>query len=176
MEFKRLKIPDVILIEPPSFEDDRGFFYESYNKKEFDKIVGEEINFVQDNFSCSSSGVLRGIHYQEYPFSQGKLVRVSKGKVFDVAIDLREESPFYLSWVSAELSDENKRQLWIPEGFGHAFLTLSDEAHFNYKTTNFYNPSFEKTIIWNDSKIGIKWPEVENLNISEKDLKGEHLV
>ena len=165
----------VALIKPEIFSDKRGFFYESWNSVNFNEKIARR-NFCQDNHSHSLKGVLRGIHYQLNPFAQGKLIRCTKGVIYDVAIDLRKNSPTYKEWSGVELNETNKYSLWIPEGFGHAFLTLSDEAHFNYKTTNFYNPSFEKTIIWNDSKIGIKWPEVENLNISEKDLKGEHLV
>ena len=137
MKVTPLRIPDVKLIEPEVFEDERGFFYESFNQQKFNEAMGENISFVQDNHSKSSKGVLRGLHYQEAPFAQGKLVRVVTGVVFDVAVDIRKESPTYGQWVSEVLSAENKKQLWIPEGFAHGFLTLTDATEFLYKTTNF---------------------------------------
>ena len=139
-----LKIPDVKLIEPDVFEDERGFFYESFNQQKFNEAIGQDILFVQDNHSKSSKGVLRGLHYQEEPFAQGKLVRVIAGEVFDVAVDVRKDSSTYGQWVAEVLSWENKKQLWIPEGFENGFLTLSNEAQFLYKTTDFYNKESEK--------------------------------
>ena len=158
MRVTPLKIPDVKLIEPVVFEDERGFFYESFNQQKFNEAIGKNITFVQDNHSMSSKGVLRGLHYQEAPFAQGKLVRVIAGEVFDVAVDIRKESPTYGQWVSEILSAENKKQLWIPEGFAHGFLTLSDTAEFLYKTTSHYKKDHEKTICYNDSFYSISWP------------------
>lgn len=176
MELDKLKIPDLIVLKPKKFKDERGYFQETYNKKQFNKFVGRKVNFVQDNFSVSKKGVLRGIHFQKKPFEQGKLVRVSMGRVIDIAVDLRENSETYLQWDKIELSEENGYQLWIPEGFGHAFFTLSDIAHFCYKTTNFYNPASEDCIIWNDPKIGIIF-DTENIpiKISPKDKLGRML-
>ena len=137
MKVTPLKIPDVKLIEPDVFEDERGFFFESFNQQKFNEAIGQDVTFVQDNHSKSSKGVLRGLHYQEAPFEQGKLVRVIAGEVFDVAVDIRKGSPTYGQWVSEILSAENKKQLWIPEGFAHGFLTISSEAEFIYKTTSY---------------------------------------
>ena len=161
MKVTPLKIPDVKLIEPSVFEDERGFFYESFNQQKFNKEIGENITFVQDNHSKSSKGVLRGLHYQEEPFAQGKLVRVIVGEVFDVAVDVRKQSPTYGQWVSEVLSGENKKQLWIPEGFAHGFLTISTKAEFLYKTTNFYNKKSEYTIHWKDNDFFIDWPMLD---------------
>jgi len=169
MKVTPLKIPDVKLIEPDVFEDERGFFYESFNQQKFNKAVGENITFVQDNHSKSSKGVLRGLHYQETPYAQGKLVRVVAGEVFDVAVDIRKESPTYGKWVSEVLSSENKKQLWIPEGFAHGFLTLSDEAEFVYKTTNYYDKKSEKTINFKSTTFKIDWPQVNTIITSIKD-------
>lgn len=171
MKYDKLEINDVILIKPDIFSDPRGYFYESFNSKKFNKIVGKEVKFVQDNHSFSKKGVLRGIHFQRNPHAQGKLVRVVSGEVFDVAVDLRKDSKTYGCWVGAFLSAKNNHQLWIPEGFGHAFLTLSDDVSFLYKATNFYNQSSEESIIWNDKKINIKWPsiDIKDLYISDKD-------
>lgn len=168
MKITPLRIPDVKLIEPDVFEDERGFFYESFNQQKFKETIGENITFVQDNHSKSSKGVLRGLHYQEAPFAQGKLVRVIAGEVFDVAVDIRKKSPTYGQWVSEVLSAENKKQLWIPEGFAHGFLTLSDEAEFLYKTTNFYNKESEVSINWEDNDFNIKWPELDGSVITSK--------
>lgn len=176
MKVTPLKIPDVKLIEPDVFEDERGFFYESFNQQKFNEAIGENITFVQDNHSKSSKGVLRGLHYQEPPFAQGKLVRVIAGEVFDVAVDIRKESPTYGQWVSEILSAENKKQLWIPKGFAHGFLTLSDEADFLYKTTNFYNQKNEGCILWNDIFLNIKWPYQSKYIISKKDLNGKRFI
>lgn len=161
MKVTPLKIPDVKLIEPDVFEDERGFFYESFNQQKFNETIGENITFVQDNHSKSSKGVLRGLHYQNAPFAQGKLVRVIAGEVFDVAVDVRKDSSTYGQWVAEVLSGENKKQLWIPEGFAHGFLTLSDKAEFLYKTTNFYNKESERSIHWKNNEFDIEWPEVE---------------
>jgi dTDP-4-dehydrorhamnose 3,5-epimerase len=158
MKVTPLPIPDVLLIEPQVFGDDRGFFFESFNQERFEKAVGKKINFVQDNHSKSVKGVLRGLHYQLPPKAQGKLVRVIQGEVFDVAVDLRKSSPTFGKWVSEILSVDNKKQLWIPEGFAHGFVTLSDTAEFLYKTTDFYSPEHEQSIVWNDETIAIQWP------------------
>ena len=156
MKVSPLKIPDVKLIEPDVFEDERGFFFESYNQQKFNKAIGQEIIFVQDNHSRSSQGVLRGLHYQVAPFTQGKLVRVITGEVFDVAVDIRKESPTYGQWVSEILSGDNKKQLWIPEGFAHGFLTISTEAEFVYKTTSFYSKKHEVTINYLNNSFDIE--------------------
>ena len=170
MKVTPLKIPDVKLIDPDVFEDERGFFYESFNQQKFNEAIGENITFVQDNHSKSSKGVLRGLHYQEVPFAQGKLVRVIAGEVFDVAVDIRPESPTYGKWVSEILSVDNKKQLWIPEGFAHGFLTLSNEAEFLYKTTDFYNKESERSIHWKKNDYDIKWPlNDEIIFLSKKD-------
>jgi len=150
-------IPEVLLIEPRVFADARGFFFESFNQRAFEKAVGRSVNFVQDNHSLSSHGVLRGLHYQIVQ-PQGKLVRVVRGEVFDVAVDLRKSSPTFGQWAGALLSAENKRQLWVPEGFGHGFLVLSEHAEFLYKTTDYYAPEHERSLLWNDPSIGIEWP------------------
>ena len=163
-----LSIPDVLLIEPQVFGDDRGFFYESFNQNKFEAVMGKKINFVQDNHSKSVKGVLRGLHYQLTPKAQGKLVRVIQGEVFDVAVDLRQSSPTFGKWVGEILSGDNKKQLWIPEGFAHGFLTLSDTAEFLYKTTDFYSKDHEEAIQWNDKTIGIDWP-MQEVSLSSKD-------
>ena len=168
MKVTPLKIPDVKLIEPDVFEDKRGFFYESFNQQKFNEAIGENISFVQDNHSKSSKGVLRGLHYQEAPFAQGKLVRVVAGEVFDVAVDIRRNSLTYGQWVAEVLSGENKKQLWIPEGFAHGFLTLSNETEFLYKTTNFYNKEFEISIHWKDNDFYIEWPDLDGSVITSK--------
>ncbi|PIJ55089.1 dTDP-4-dehydrorhamnose 3,5-epimerase [Erwinia aphidicola] len=173
MNVIKTDIPDVIIFEPNVFGDDRGFFYESFNQRLFDEAVGYEVNFVQDNHSSSKSGVLRGLHFQYPPYSQGKLVRCTRGEVFDVAVDLRIDSPNYGQWIGVNLSAENKRQLWIPEGFAHGFYTLSAEAEFLYKTTNYYQPGHEGCIIWNDKDLDIHWPVHENQpELSLKDQLG----
>ena len=168
MKVTPLHIPDVLLIEPEIFGDDRGFFFESFNQENFKKVTGNKINFVQDNHSKSIKGVLRGLHYQLPPKAQGKLVRVMQGEVFDVVVDLRQTSVTFGKWAGEILSAENKKQIWIPEGFAHGFLTLSDTAEFLYKTTNFYSLEHEHSIIWNDPNIGIKWPDI-NIVLSAKD-------
>jgi dTDP-4-dehydrorhamnose 3,5-epimerase len=167
-----LNIPDVLLIEPKVFEDDRGFFFESFNLNEFRNATSLDINFVQDNHSKSIKRVLRGLHYQLPPFSQGKLVRVVQGEVFDVAVDLRKSSATFGQYISQILSSENKKQIWIPEGFAHGFLTLSNTAEVLYKATNFFSPTHERIIVWNDPLINIKWPVLNDFFLSDKDLSG----
>ncbi len=152
------RIPDVWLIEPRVFGDERGFFFESYNEKAFNETTGISPRFVQDNHSKSVKGVLRGLHYQLPPRAQGKLVRVVQGEVFDVAVDIRKGSPTYGQWVGEILSADNKKQLWIPPGFAHGFLTLSDTAEFLYKTTDTWSPEHERAILWNDEMLNIDWP------------------
>lgn len=157
MQATPLSLPDVVLLEPKVFGDERGFFFESFNQKAFDQAIGRPITFVQDNHSKSARYVLRGLHYQiQQP--QGKLVRVLAGEVFDVAVDLRRCSETFGHWVGVHLSEDNKRQLWIPEGFAHGFLVLSESAEFLYKTTNYYAPQHERCIIWNDTTLAIDWP------------------
>lgn len=158
MKAIRTRIPDVWIIEPRVFGDERGFFFESFNEKSFNAATGNSLPFVQDNHSKSVKGVLRGLHYQLRPRAQGKLVRVVQGEVFDVAVDIRKESPTCGQWVAEILSAENKRQLWIPPGFAHGFLTLSDTAEFLYKTTDYWSPEHERAILWNDPMLGIDWP------------------
>lgn len=158
MKATPLAIPEVILFEPNVFGDDRGFFFESFNQRTFEDAVGRPVRFVQDNHSRSARGVLRGLHYQLEPHAQGKLVRVVQGEVFDVAVDIRRSSPTFGHWVGAHLSAQNKHQLWVPEGFAHGFVTLSDTAEFLYKTTNFYAPAAERAIVWNDPQLAINWP------------------
>lgn len=153
------QIPDVLIIESRIFDDDRGWFFESFNEKDFSTAVGKQVRFVQDNHSFSKKGVLRGLHYQTKQ-TQGKLVRVVKGSVFDVALDLRNSSPTFSKWVGIELTAENKKQLWIPEGFAHGFLALSDEVEFLYKTTNYWHSSSEQCIAWNDPTLYIQWPQL----------------
>ena len=179
MKFKLTKtfIQDLVIIEPLIFKDERGFFMETYNKKDF-LDLGISVDFVQDNYSKSQKGVLRGLHFQT-EYSQGKLVRVCKGSVWDVVVDIRKGSKTYGKWFGVELSEENKKMLYVPEGFAHGFLTLKDETEFQYKCTNFYHSEFESGIIWNDDTIAIKWPFSEydvsssDLIISEKDKKLE---
>lgn len=157
MQFEKLAIPEVVLFTPKVFGDERGFFFESFNQNVFEQATGTAPAFVQDNHSKSVRGVLRGLHYQLPPHAQGKLVRVVQGAVFDVAVDIRRSSPTFGHWVGALLSADNKRQLWIPPGFAHGFVTLSDTAEFLYKTTDFYAPSAERAISWNDPTIGVDW-------------------
>ncbi|WP_338883812.1 dTDP-4-dehydrorhamnose 3,5-epimerase [Xenorhabdus sp. TH1] len=169
MNIVKTDIPDVLIFEPKVFCDDRGFFFESFSQKIFEEAVGRKVEFVQDNHSKSCKGVLRGLHYQLAPYAQGKLVRCVVGEVFDVAVDIRKSSPTFGKWVGVNLSAENKRQLWIPEGFAHGFLVLSETAEFIYKTTNFYFHTHEKSIVWNDDIINISWPNNERIILSEKD-------
>ena len=170
MEIITTKIPDLYIIKPKVFKDHRGYFFESYNKEAFLK-VGIDQNFIQDNESKSGKGVLRGLHFQKPPFAQGKLVRVIKGAVLDVAVDLRKSSPTYGQWESIELSEENKLMFWVPPGFAHGFVTLADDTVFFYKCTNVYNKESEASIIWNDPDLNIDWG-VENPTLSEKDKSG----
>ena len=164
-------IPDVLIIEPRVFGDARGFFYESFNQKAFNEATGLDVNFVQDNHSRSAKGVLRGLHYQiQQP--QGKLVRVVRGAVFDVAVDIRKSSATFGRWVGIELSEDNHKQLWIPAGFAHGFLVTSESAEFLYKTTDYYAPEHERCIAWNDPAIGIEWPLTTQPGLSAKDQKG----
>jgi len=168
MKITVTKIPDVLIIEPKVFGDDRGFFFESFNKNKFHESTGVDVDFVQDNHSKSSKGVLRGLHYQiKQP--QGKLVRVVSGEVFDVAVDVRKSSATFGQWVSVLLSSKNHRQLWVPEGFAHGFIVLSDTAEFLYKTTDYYAPEYERSIRWDDSEIAIDWPIDFEPQLSEKD-------
>lgn len=153
-------IEGVLILEPKVFGDARGFFMESFNQKAFNDAVGYEVTFVQDNHSRSSKGVLRGLHYQRPPHAQGKLVRVTQGSVFDVAVDMRRESPTFGQWVGVELSGENHRQLWLPVGMAHGFLVTSDSADFLYKTTDYYAPKAEGCVLWSDPALGIEWPDV----------------
>ncbi|MDA9557898.1 dTDP-4-dehydrorhamnose 3,5-epimerase [Vibrio sp.] len=165
-------IPDVKIIEPAVFGDERGFFMETWQQKKFEELVtGKPTNFVQDNHSKSKQGILRGLHIQTKN-TQGKLVRVISGEVFDVAVDVRKESPTYGQWVGVYLSDDNKRQLWVPEGFAHGFYVTSAEAEFVYKCTNYYDPSSELTLAWDDKNIQIEWPLVNEPILSLKDMKG----
>ena len=168
-------IPDVLILEPKVFGDSRGFFLESFNAQNFAKATGLNVQFVQDNHSRSTKGVLRGLHYQLQQ-TQGKLVQVSQGAVFDVAVDIRKSSPTFGSWVGCELSNTNHRQLWIPQGFAHGFIVLSESADFMYKTTDYYAPAHERCISWNDPSIGITWPEGITPMLSAKDQQGVSLA
>ena len=168
MKVTESRIPEVKIIEPQVFEDERGFFFESFNQRKFNEAVGEEITFVQDNHSKSTKGVLRGLHYQLAPFGQGKLVRVIQGEVFDVAVDIRRSSPTFGQWVAETLSVENSKQLWIPEGFAHGFVTLSDTAEFLYKTTSYFSRDYERAIRWDDEYIKIEWPTTNPI-LSKRD-------
>ena len=175
MKVTPTSIPSVLIIEPRVFGDTRGFFFESFNQRAFNQATGLDVNFVQDNHSRSSKGVLRGLHYQiQQP--QGKLVRVVHGSVFDVTVDLRKSSPTFGQWVGVELTEDNNRQLWIPPGFAHGFYVLSDSADFLYKTTDYYAPEFECSLIWNDPTIGIEWPLNTQPIISAKDVQGKKLA
>jgi len=168
-------IPEVLIIEPKVFGDARGFFFESFNQKLFDEAVGRHVDFVQDNHSRSAKGVLRGLHYQIQQ-TQGKLVRVTSGAVFDVAVDIRRSSPTFGRWAGVELSEANHRQLWVPEGFAHGFLVLSDTADFLYKTTDYYAPAHERSIRWNDADLKIEWPDIGSPpQLSAKDEAGAAL-
>ncbi len=158
MQVIETTIPGLLVIEPRVFGDERGFFFESFNEKAFNAATGNTLPFVQDNHSKSVKGVLRGLHYQLPPKAQGKLVRVVQGEVFDVAVDIRKDSPTYGQWVGEVLSADNKKQLWIPPGFAHGFLTLSDTAEFLYKTTDYWSPEHERAILWNDATLNIQWP------------------
>lgn len=172
MNVRPTAIPDVVILEPSVFGDDRGFFFESFNDNRFRELTGTDVRFVQDNHSRSSKGVLRGLHYQiRQP--QGKLVRVTRGAVFDVAVDVRRRSPTFGQWVGVELSEDNKRQFWVPAGFAHGFVVLSDTADFLYKTTDYYAPVHERSIRWNDPDIGIQWQYEGEPSLSDKDRNGQ---
>jgi len=166
--FNKCEIPGLVIIEPRAFADDRGFFLESYKRSDFVKN-GIDAEFLQDNHSLSSKGVLRGLHYQKPPYTQAKLVRVIKGSAWDVAVDIRKNSPTYKKWIGVELSEENRRMFYIPEGFAHGFLALTDEVHLLYKCSNEYSPAHDAGIIWNDPELAIEWP-VEKPLLSDKDL------
>jgi dTDP-4-dehydrorhamnose 3,5-epimerase len=173
MAYEKLALPEVVLFTPRVFGDERGFFFESFNEREFAEATGlNNCRFVQDNHSRSVKGVLRGLHYQLPPHAQGKLVRVVQGAVFDVAVDIRKSSPNFGKWVGALLDADKKQQLWIPPGFAHGFVTLSDTAEFLYKTTDFYAPQFERCIAWNEPEIAIDWHSTETPQLSAKDLQG----
>jgi len=175
MNVERTAIPEVLILQPRVFGDARGFFMESFNARAFAEATGlDSLNFVQDNHSRSSKGVLRGLHYQiQQP--QGKLVRVVRGAVFDVAVDVRRSSPTFGRWVGTELSEDNQRQFWVPPGFAHGFVVLSDSADFLYKTTDYYAPQHERSIAWNDPDIGIEWPQGITPLLSDKDARGLRL-
>lgn len=175
MKYTRLSIPDVILLEPLIYPDNRGEFFEAFNQSTFQEITGYNVDFVQDNQSLSRKGVLRGLHFQLPPHAQGKLIRVLNGEIFDVVVDIRRHSSTFGQWVGEFLSSVNKKQLWIPEGFAHGFLALADQTEVLYKVTDYYTPNLERCILWSDSVIGIKWPSnliKGNFIISEKDLEG----
>lgn len=175
MKATRLAIPEVVVLEPRVFGDERGFFFESFNQRAFEEAIGMTVEFVQDNHSRSASKVLRGLHYQVQQ-AQGKLVRVVSGEVFDVAVDLRKSSPTFGKWVGEFLSAANKKQLWIPPGFAHGFITLADNTEFLYKTTDYYAPAHERSIRWDDPEIGIEWPDVSGLPIlAAKDAQAPAL-
>ena len=178
MKLTQTRIPDVVIIEPSVFEDDRGWFMESFNEQRFHaELIKLGLPtprpFVQDNHSCSKNGVLRGLHYQLPPHAQGKLVRVTQGVVFDVAVDIRQSSPTFGQWVGVELNSSNRNMLWIPEGFAHGFIVLSETAELLYKTTDYYAPNSERSIMWNDPVLGIDWAFDGCLNIAPKDAAGK---
>lgn len=180
MRLIQTKIPDVVLIEPTVFEDERGWFMESFNEQRFHQELSRlglpiPSPFVQDNHSCSKKGVLRGLHYQLPPHAQGKLVRVTHGAAFDVAVDIRKDSPTFGQWVGAELNSQNKHMLWIPEGFAHGFVALEDNTHFQYKATDFYAKKFERAIRWDDQDLAIQWPELAKIKVSDKDQDASYL-
>jgi dTDP-4-dehydrorhamnose 3,5-epimerase len=177
MKVTETALPGVLILEPKVFGDARGFFYESFNQQAFDAGTGTGFQFVQDNHSRSAKSVLRGLHYQLAPKAQGKLVRVVRGAVFDVAVDIRKSSPTFGQWVGVELSEDNQRQLWIPPGFAHGFLTLSESADFLYKTTDYYSPGHERCIAWDDPAIGVQWPDCGLApQLSAKDQQGKALA
>ena len=170
---KGIEINGPILLKPKVFRDERGFFYESWNQNKFNNLVGKETKFVQDNKSFSSAGVLRGLHYQKHPFAQGKLVGCDFGEIFDVAVDIRKSSPTFGNWTYAYLTSNNKNQFWIPSGFAHGFLAITDSVQVSYKTTEYWNKESEITILWNDPYLSIDWPISKfNVNTSDKDSNG----
>lgn len=168
-------LPGLLILEPKVFGDSRGFFMESFNARTFRELTGLDVDFVQDNHSRSAKGVLRGLHYQIQQ-AQGKLVRVVRGSVFDVAVDLRKASPTFGKWEGVELSEENQRQLWIPPGFAHGFLVTSESADFLYKTTDYYAPEHERSLLWNDPAVGVEWPLAGEPLLSAKDVAGKRLA
>jgi dTDP-4-dehydrorhamnose 3,5-epimerase len=168
-------LPGVLILEPKVFGDDRGFFFESYNEREFHQATGLDVHFVQDNHSRSVKGVLRGLHYQ-IQHAQGKLVRATQGSVFDVAVDLRRSSPNFGQWVGVELSADNKRQLWIPPGFAHGFVVTSESAEFLYKTTDYWYPEHDRSLLWNDPTVAIAWPIAGEPQLAAKDVAGKTLA
>lgn len=171
-EVIKTALPEVLILEPKVFGDDRGFFFESFNQRDFQRCTNLDANFVQDNHSKSTQGVLRGLHYQiQYP--QGKLVRVTQGAVFDVAVDLRRSSPNFGEWVGVELSAENKRQMWIPPGFAHGFVVTSESAEFLYKTTDYWHPEYERCLLWCDPTLGVQWPLEGGPKLAAKDAAGK---
>ena len=172
MIVKEFEIEGLRLFEPRIFHEDRGFFFESYNEEKYSALIGAEVHFVQDNISTSKKGVLRGLHFQTPPFAQGKLVSVIKGKVLDVAVDIRKGSPTYGKYQVIELSAENKLQFWIPAGFAHGFVSLEEDTIFSYKCSNYYSPAHERTLLWNDIDLGIEWG-INDPIVSEKDKIGE---
>jgi dTDP-4-dehydrorhamnose 3,5-epimerase len=183
MKLVPTEIPEVVIVEPAVFGDDRGWFYESFNEPRFHAALQElglplPRPFVQDNHSCSRAGVLRGLHYQLPPHAQGKLVRVVRGSAFDVAVDIRRDSPNFGRWVGVELSEANRRQLWVPEGFAHGFIALEDDTHFVYKTTDVYAKDCERSIVWNDPTLGIDWPLRDNgaPSLAAKDAAAPRLI
>lgn len=176
MAYEKLALPEVVLFTPKVFGDERGFFFESFSEREFVEATGLDYRFVQDNHSKSVKGVLRGLHYQLPPNAQGKLVRVVQGAVFDVAVDIRKSSPNFGKWAGAMLSADNKQQLWIPPGFAHGFVTLTETAEFLYKTTDFYAPQSERCIAWDEPSIGVDWHYAETPQLSAKDLQGAALA
>lgn len=176
MAYEKLALPEVVLFTPKVFGDERGFFFESFSEREFEEATGRDYRFVQDNHSKSVRGVLRGLHYQLPPHAQGKLVRVVQGAVFDVAVDIRKSSPNFGKWVGAMLSADNKQQLWIPPGFAHGFVTLTETAEFLYKTTEFYSPQSERCIAWDEPSIAVDWYYSEAPQLSAKDLQGASLA
>ena len=174
MPFNPIKtaLPEVLILEPKVFGDDRGFFFESFNQRDFQQVTGLDVSFVQDNHSKSGKGVLRGLHYQiQHP--QGKLVRVSQGVVFDVVVDMRRSSPNFGQWVGVELSAENKRQLWVPPGFAHGFVVTSDTAEFLYKTTDYWYPEYERSLLWCDATVSVQWPLDGEPKLAAKDAAGK---
>jgi dTDP-4-dehydrorhamnose 3,5-epimerase len=176
MEVRPTALPEVLLLQPVVHGDARGFFLESFNQRDFEMATGVRATFVQDNHSRSARGVLRGLHYQLAPHAQGKLVRVAKGRVFDVAVDVRRSSPRFGEWVGVELSEENHRQLWIPPGFAHGFLVLSEGADFLYKTTGYYHAESERSVLWDDRSVGIAWPNAGAApRLSAKDASAPRL-
>ena len=175
MQIIPTSIADVVILAPTVYGDERGFFYESFNERKFRELTGVVTPFVQDNHSKSAKGVLRGLHYQLQQ-TQGKLVRVVAGAVFDVAVDIRKSSPTFGKWVGVELSADNRRQLWVPPGFAHGFVTISDSAEFLYKTTDYWAPEYERSILWNDPAIGIEWPAGMVPQLSAKDQIGKLLA